>query len=341
LDFSYSVFGFSVRSNRPIPGLNPANATPLRADVQIHLAAAPFGSAESSPKSQVLLFVSSILDKIGEPAFKIWKIAEGDFLHLKYCDGVQFWIKREGGQVWAQWPETSSLEDAATYLLGPVLGLVLRLRGIPCIHASAVVIENRAIAFVGEEGAGKSTTAAAFARRGHAVLSDDIVALVEQDGAIHVRPAYPYLSLWPDSVRMLYGVEKSLPSFSDNWDKRVLSTADQSIRFANQSFPLGAIFILGERSRNPSAPLLDSITPQDSLLSLVANSYATRLLSSEMRAHEFKFLGRVILSVPVFRVRPHEEPARIDRLCDLICEVLPKLQESSSSSLKCSMRAQA
>jgi hypothetical protein len=341
LDFSYSVFGFSVRSNRPIPGLNPANATPLPADIQIHLAAVPFGSAESSPKSQVLLFVSSILDKIGEPAFKIWKIAEGDFLHLKYCDGVQFWIKREGGQVWAQWPETSSLEDAATYLLGPVMGLALCLRGVPCLHASAVVIENRAIAFVGEEGAGKSTTAAAFSRRGHAVLSDDIVALVEQDGAIQVRPAYPYLSLWPDSVRMLYGLKKDLPSFSGNWEKRVLSTADQSFRFANQSFPLGAIVILGERSRNPTAPLVDPMTPQDGLLSLVANSYATRLLSSEMRAHEFRFLGRVILNVPVFRVRPHEDPARIDRLCDLICEALPKLLESSSSSLKCSTREQA
>jgi hypothetical protein len=339
LDFSYSVFGFSVRSNRPIPGLNSVNANSLAADVEIHLAAVPFGPAISPARDQDLIYVSSLFDKFGEPAFKIWKIAEGEFLYLKYCDGVQFWIQREGEHVWAQWPETSSLEDTATYLLGPVMGLALRLRGVPCLHASAVVIENRAIAFVGEEGAGKSTTAAAFARRGHAVLSDDIVALVEQEGAIHVKPAYPYLSLWPDSVRMLYGLKKDLRSFSGNWDKRVLSPADQSIRFAEQSEPLGAIFILGERSRNPSAPLVDPMTPQDSLLSLVANSYATRLLSSEMRAHEFKFLGRVILSVQVFRVRPHEEPARIDRLCDLICEALPKQEKSSSISQKCSAGA--
>jgi hypothetical protein len=96
-----------------------------------------------------------------------------------------------------------------------------------------------------------------------------------------------------------------------------------------------------ERSRNPSAPVVDSMTPQDSLLSLVANSYATRLLSSDMRAHEFRFLGRMILRVPAFRVRSHEEPARIDRLCELICEALPKLQDSSSSSLKCSTSMQA
>lgn len=341
MDFSYSVFGFSVRSNRPIPGLNSVNANSLAADVEIHLAAVPFGPAISPARGRDLIYVSSLFDKLGEPAFKIWKIAEGEFLYLKYCDGVQFWIQREGEHVWAQWPETSSLEDAATYLLGPVMGLALRLRGVPCLHASAVVIENRAIAFVGEEGAGKSTTAAAFARRGHAVLSDDIVALVEQDGAIHVNPAYPYLSLWPDSVRMLYGAGKNLPSFSGNWDKRVLSPVDQSIQFAKQSFPLGAIFILDERSRNPLAPFVESLPLKESLVSLVANSYATRLLSSEMRAREFKFLGGVILSVPVFRVCPHEEPARIDRLCDSICEALQRQQEFSSATLQSSTRARA
>ena len=182
------------------------------ADVQIHLAEVPSGHSKSRAVDQDLIFVSSILNEVGEPAFKVWKADEGKSLHLKYCDGVQFWLEREGEQVWVQWPDSSSLEDAATYLLGPVMGLVLRLRGVPCLHASAVIIENHAVAFVGDEGAGKSTTAAAFARRGHAVLSDDIVALIEQDSAIHVRPAYPYLSLWPESVRMLYGVEKSLPS---------------------------------------------------------------------------------------------------------------------------------
>jgi hypothetical protein len=271
-----------------------------------------------------------MLNEVGEPAFKIWKVAGGKSFHLHYCDGVQFWIEPEGEGVWVQWPDTSSLEDAATYLLGPVMGLLLRLRGVPCLHSSAVVIENHALAFVGEEGAGKSTTAAAFARRGHAVLSDDIVALVEQEGAIHARPAYPYLSLWPDSVRMLYGAEKNLPSFSGNWDKRVLSSADPSIRFAEQSFPLRAIILLGERSANPRAPLVESLTPREALLSLVANSYATRLLSPEMRTREFTFLGRVSDHIPVWRVRPHEDPGRIERLCDSICEAIAQPQGFSA-----------
>jgi hypothetical protein len=271
-----------------------------------------------SAERRSLTFVSSDLDASGEPALRIWRLADGACLYLAYCDGMEFWVDREGTSVWARWPAASSLEDAATFLLGPVLGLLLRLRGVTCLHASAVVFDDRAVAFVGEEGAGKSTTAAAFARRGHPVISDDVVAIVERDGAFHVLPAYPYLSLWPDSVKMLYGPERTLPTFSANWDKRVLSLAEARLRFEKKSLPLGAIFILGERSSESAAPFLETLSAQDSLVALLANSYATGMLDKDMRAQEFALLGRMLSSVPVRRVRPHQESTQIDRLCEVI-----------------------
>lgn len=266
----------------------------------------------------MLTFVSSDLDASGEPALRIWQVMDGTVLYLAYCDGMEFWLDRKGTSVWAKWPATSSLEDAATFLLGPVLGLLLRLRGVTCLHASAVAFDDRAVAFVGDEGAGKSTTAAAFARRGHPVISDDIVAILEREGAFYVLPAYPYLSLWPDSVKMLYGPDKALPAFSANWDKRVLSLAEHHLRFEEKSLPLGAIFILGGRSSETAAPFLETPTAQECLVSLVANSYATGMLDKDMRAHEFALLGPMLARVPVRRVRPHEESMQIDRLCEVI-----------------------
>jgi hypothetical protein len=287
-------------------------------DVEVHLGSSPSTHSENSAGRGVLTFVSSDLDAAGEPALRIWQVADGACLYLAYCDGMEFWLDREGTSVWAKWPATSSLEDAATFLLGPVLGLLLRLRGVTCLHASAVAFDDRAVAFVGDEGAGKSTTAAAFARRGHPVISDDVVAIVECDGAFRVLPAYPYLSLWPDSVKMLYGPDKTLPTFSANWDKRMLSLAEDRLRFEEKSLPLGAIFILGERSSESSAPFLETPPVQECLIALVANSYATGMLDKEMRAREFALLGRMLASVPVRRIRPHEEPAQIDRLCEVI-----------------------
>jgi hypothetical protein len=268
--------------------------------------------------SESLTFTSADVGEDGEPALRIWRAGNGSFNRLCYYDGVEFWIDRRGQNVWAQWPENSSLEDAASYLLGPVLGLLLRIRGINCLHASAVTIGKCAIAFAGEEGAGKSTTAAAFARRGCGVLSDDIVALAEQDGAFCVIPAYPYLSLWQDSVEALYGPNKELPRFSVNWDKRLLSLAGNSLRFEEQSQPLSTIYIFGSRSSAPEAPLIEEMTPREAMISLVANSYATSLLDTDMRAREFDLLGRMLAAVAVRRLRPHSDPSRLEQLCDLI-----------------------
>jgi hypothetical protein len=318
LSFNYSVFGLSLLSNLPIPGLIPASPPLPAPDVEVHLGVSPSIHSDKSIERGVLTFVSSDLDASGEPALRIWRVADGTCLYLAYCDGMEFWLDRKGTSVWAIWPAASSLEDAATFLLGPVLGLLLRLRGVTCLHASAVAFDDRAVAFVGDESAGKSTTAAAFARRGHPVISDDVVAIVEREGAFHVLPAYPYLSLWPDSVKMLYGPDKTLPTFSANWDKRVLSLAEDRLRFEERSLPLVAIFLLGERSSNGAAPFLETPSAQESLVALVANSYATGMLDKDMRAQEFALLGRMLATVPVRLVRPHAEPAKVDLLCGVI-----------------------
>jgi hypothetical protein len=317
VSFTYSVFGLFLRSNIPIPELVSLDTPFPDPAVSIHMATLPTpGEIPSEPKT--LTYTSAYTDPTGQPALRIWKIADGRFLHLAYYDGTQFWMNREGTELWAQWPDSLTIEDAATYLLGPVLGLLLRLRGVTCLHASAVSFGDRAIAFVGSEGAGKSTTAAMLAQKGCAVISDDVVALTERQNTFYVYPAYPYLCLWSDSVTIVYGPEKKLPSFSASWDKRLLSLAGNHLKFEDQPLRLGAIFVLGERSSLPNAPLIESLSPKESLLSLVANSFATNLLDNEMRAREFEFLGRMLRSVPVQRLTPHEDPSQIGRLCDVV-----------------------
>jgi hypothetical protein len=266
------------------------------------------------------MYASSYLAESGESALRIWKTANGGLLRLDYFDETRFWLDPKGTSVWATWPAAQSLEDLATYLLGPVLGLVLRLRGVPCLHASAVTFGDSTVAFVGSEGKGKSTTAAALASRGYPVISDDIVALVEREGSFFVLPAYPYLSLWPESVKMLYGPEKNIPSFSANYDKRQLLLAENQLRFQEKQMRLGAVFLLGERVSDPAAPFVETLPARDVLVALVANSYATNMLDKNMRAREFEQLGRLVTTVPVCRLRPHEDGSRIGRLCDVIAE---------------------
>lgn len=332
LSSNYSVFGLRLRSNLSLPGVRPANPSTDACDVELHLGLSPYPDGENSSRREELTYVSSDTNAAGEPGLRISKTEEGNYVRLAYEDGTQFWLDHKRQNLWATWPDTSSLENAASYLLGPVLGLLLRLRGVVCLHASAAAIEDRSVAFVGSAGAGKSTTAAAFARQGYGVISDDIVALKEQTNAFQVLPAYPHLCLWPDSVHMLYGSLEALPRIIPDWEKRRLVLGNQEARFESRSLPLGAVYILGERRPDP-APYVESMRPQNALLALVADTYANKILDREMRAREFALLGQLVTTVPIRRVYPHEDPTRLEELCKVIREDLDSLDALRSADL--------
>jgi hypothetical protein len=319
VEFHYSVFGLLLHSNLPLAGVVPIVSTASSPDVELRLGISPFSDGTHLSAEEELAYESSYLTQAGEPGLRVWRVAEGKFLRMAYADGTQFWLDEKRETLWAVWPEKLTLEDTATYLFGPIFGLLLRLRGVTCLHASAVAFKDQSVAFVGSAGAGKSTTAAAFAREGYGVLSDDIVALVEQDGAFHIMPAYPHLSLWPDSVNMLFGSPEALSRFTPDWEKRRLDLGNQGARFESRALPLGAIYILGERRPDP-APYLEKMRPQNALLALVAETYANRILDREMRASEFAVLGRLVTTIPIRQLHAHEDADRIVELCRIIRE---------------------
>jgi hypothetical protein len=339
LDFAYSVFGLLIHSNVPLPGVPPVDSSEVDPDssrhVRFHLDALPYTDALLSPREQELAYVSSYSDESGAPALRIWNAADKSLLRLSYSDGTQFWFDHSRRNVFAAWPGHLMLENAFPYLLGPVFGLLLRLRGVTCLHASAVAFDDSSVVFVGPEGAGKSTTAAAFAKRGYAVLSDDIVALscasskvsadralaeaspAPGDGVFRVLPAYPHLCLWQDSVNILYGSEEQLPRLAPDWDKRKLVLGTTGTRFESRALPLAAIYLFSARAWE-DAPRIAPAPLKISLLSLLANTYANNLLDAAMRAEEFNVLDRLVTSVPVRSLTPHADFGHIEELCALI-----------------------
>lgn len=332
LGSNYSVFGLHLRSNLPLPGVNPDQSSTEAYDVELHLGLRPYSDEDYSPRFEELTYVSEDTNPAGEPALRISKVDQGAFVRLAYEDGTQFWVDHKRENIWATWPPASSFENAASYLLGPVLGLLLRLRGVTCLHASAVAFGDRSVAFVGSAGAGKSTTAAAFARQGCGVISDDIVALLEQEDAFHVMPAYPHLCLWPESVKILYDSAEALPRLIPDWDKRRLALGNQGTHFESRCLPLAAIYVLSERRPDP-APYVEAMRPQNALVALVADTYANKILDREMRAREFAVLARLVTTVPIRRVYPHEEPTRLEELCKVIREDLDSLDALRSAEL--------
>ena len=305
---------------------------PVSVDVRIRLKEEPAVLLPFSIPPSSFFYTSASDEAHHEPALRVGMLGGGAYFGFFYADGARFAVEREGHEVWADWPENYTLEDACTYLVGPVMGFVLRLRGLTCLHASAIEVAGHAIALLGSPGAGKSTTAAAFARSGFPVLSDDVVALEDRGDHFLVPPGYPRVNLWPDSVRTLFGSEDALPRITPTWGKRYLPLDQNGHRFASNPLPLGAIYILGERYAELAAPEVEELPAGEALMTLVANTYVNYLLDRDMRRREFDVLDRLVNSMPVRLVRPAADPSAVFGLCEVIAADAKRLMVPASAN---------
>ena len=168
--------------------------------------------------------------------------ATADEVHF-YWPGEGSILVRRGSEIILE--PTRGVEQSLLRLSieGPVLGVLLHQRGRLVLHASAVAINERAIAFLGASGWGKSTMAGALHTIGHCLVSDDVLAIQVSENRPLVFPSFPQLKLWPDAADVLGSNPASLPRLRSDLDKRACR-ADRG--FSPEPLQLGQIYVLSE-----------------------------------------------------------------------------------------------
>jgi hypothetical protein len=235
---------------------------------------------------------------------------------FRYGDGsaIDVDLRGRAARIRAAIAPGQTLEDLCAYLYGPVLGFVLRARGTLALHASCVRLGDGAVLIAGPAGAGKSTTAAALAARGAAVLCDDLTALEFRNGRVLAWPAFDHLRLWPDGGRVVLG-DAPLERITPGWDKRRFPLAGES--FAEEPTPVRTIVVLhGRRAR--ARATMRTVAPARAVLTLASLSYANYLLDASMRAHELMQLGALLRAVPVRALTVPAGHEALDALCEAI-----------------------
>ena len=105
----------------------------------------------------------------------VWQHA-GRRTLLRSPSGVRFLVE-DGRTVRYETERGAQAGDVRAFLLGDAWAVLGWQRGLLPLHASSVTRGRDLHAFVGEPGAGKSTLAAALARHGCALFTDDMVLL--------------------------------------------------------------------------------------------------------------------------------------------------------------------
>jgi hypothetical protein len=315
----YSAYGLTLRISREfsvLSGTIPASCGP---EIQIELNQNSSCFPDGKTDQGRLLCQRPLEPESGEPIFTLRALEDGLGHVLSYSDGTQFVVNHTLDRISGSWQDPLTFEDFATYLIGPVMGFVLRRRGILALHASGIRLEHGAVLFCGEAGAGKSTLAAAMALAGNPVVCEDIAALRVMEEQFFVSPGYPRVCLWEDSSRALCGNGGDLPFITPNWEKRYLPL-DGRAAFHNSPLPLSAIYLLAPSEDSPDAPRIERVRPQEALVEVVKNTYMNWLLDRGQREAEFDVLGQLVAMVPVHRIVPHRDFGKLNSLCRLIVD---------------------
>jgi hypothetical protein len=196
------------------------------------------------------------------------------------------------------------------FITGSGLAVLFWQRGLLVLHASAVQVDGAAAAFLGDPGAGKSSTAAAFQARGHAVLSDDVTVLDPNGCAPAVLPGPAQLKLFPKTAA-LFGMEgRPEPTGDPGQVKLVCRTRNSA---APSPAPLRRVYVLSPEAGEEPEPL----PPGAALLELVRQSYPTRFGVVGGRDHFFR-CTRLVNRVPFFRLRSLESIESLPSLIDVV-----------------------
>ena len=82
--------------------------------------------------------------------------------YLRWDGLAEFLVSADGFRITFGWIGPASQEAFQVYLLGQALSFALVKRGHEPLHATSVVVDGRAVVFLGRSGFGKSSLAACF-----------------------------------------------------------------------------------------------------------------------------------------------------------------------------------
>jgi hypothetical protein len=250
----------------------------------------------------------------------------GNYRH-HFPDLVDFYIDSSARSVRAVAAEELAPDILRHLIVDHVVPHLLAIDRALVLHASAVVVDGRAVAFVGPTGAGKSSLAAGFvALRQARLLCDDYLRLREADGGYLADASYPGLRLWQDSAAFFADDAERLPQVASYTDKRrwAVSTAD------SDDAALAAIVLLGaDPGADGPTCRAERVGGRDVFAELFQQTFRAPRASRRELADDMEAVVRLAGAVPVVLV---EYRRTYDALAEVAAAIadLPELSGSSA-----------
>lgn len=300
--YRYRAFGMRIASEWPLAELSVDDTVggPV-ADLTIRLAEIrkPFPQADQAPDFD---YDSASGTTMVWPFVGAFRICNPGLLEIQPAPG-------------------SNPDYVAFPLLGPVMGWLLHQRGNIVLHGSALTWRGKAIGFLGDKMAGKSTTAAKFLSDNGSLLSDDLLVFdCSGTGQPRVQPAFAQLKLSDDAAAAItLSDSQALPLIMTGFPKRqhrLELLAPSPVRF-------DALFVLQRTSGDCSVGWM---TQSQALTSLLRFSYNVRFANAPVglqhRRRHFEQCALMARTIPVGVLSVPDTLERLDEVTEFVSGLL-------------------
>lgn len=283
----YHLYGLYLRSqwHLPCPELKESGIPEVRL-------------LEGSPSLFSRMYLKTERGAKKKAFFHYTRLRDGS-TYIRWSGLFEFLISGDGTSILGHQLDHTSTEAFINYLLGQVLSFAMVKQGIEPLHSTVVMIDGGAVGFIGNCGYGKSSLGASFLLAGYPLLTDDLLILKENNGCFAAYPGLPRIKLFPKIAKKLIGEKVEGFPMNDLTSKLILPLDRH--QFARIPVPLRSIYVLTP----PAGRLLSKnvtirrLSQRRSLLSLLRNTFNTKVTEPERLKRQFKFFAKIVSKVPI------------------------------------------
>lgn len=295
--FRYELYGLRIASRIRLP---VAEADPTGPpDVQVLVAAV----ADIDR-----MCAGAALGPDGETWYRHARLPDGG-MHLRWEDMFACIVEGSGRTIWFASLGAASMESLHVYFLGHAIAVALAAMGEEPLHATVVARPGRCVALMGESGAGKSTLAAYIVSRGARLVTDDLLRVAFDSAGVSAYPGPRRIKLMPDSRERYLGDHAEGVPMHPLSGKFILPLEPGMVHEGLAR--LDDVFLLDWPPEGVPEPRLETPTPRDAVLRVIAGTGVTRVTDPARLARQFKFAQEFVEKVPVRRLL---QPNDLDRL---------------------------
>lgn len=213
-------------------------------------------------------------------------------------EGIGGW-QVEGGHTIRLHPGlTAGLPELRLFTLGSAWGALGYQRGFAMWHGSAVDMDGKVILFCGDQGAGKSTMAAAQCAGGARLVADDLSRVEVRDGNAFIHPSSARIKLWREAIEAFGWQDRVMQRDYYREDKFHCSVPAHHAGRAPMA--LHGIVVLEEAEQDATLDRLAGAAALEAVMQ--ATLYRPEMLDAmQLWGRQGAMIAQVLAQVPVWR----------------------------------------